>query len=133
MRLIDADALKQKLKMADDCPECSHYKRSQYRCSNELVTDDFCRAIDDAPTIETGWIPCKKELPKDNMDVLVTVGVNQSGEGMHQEVRVALWDNIGKRFHVYEDKGTIIGEVRSWAYLPNPYDVGVVWYTRGAI
>ena len=52
MRLIDADELRQGLGMADDCRACSHYKRSCHGCSNELVTDDFCYAIDHAPTIE---------------------------------------------------------------------------------
>lgn len=67
------------------------------------------------------WMPCDKELPKFTSDYLVTVGINHMGIGMHNEIRVALYHIINKRWYVYESEKKIIGEPIAWMPLPEPY------------
>ena len=72
------------------------------------------------------WIPCDKELPQFTSDYLVTVGINSIGMGMHNEIRVALYHTINKRWYVYESEKKIIGEPLAWSELPVPYKEGKV-------
>ena len=60
MRLIDADALIEKLGIAKECNDCKHNKEPYCGWKPDVV--DICEAINDAQTIEperkTGkWIP----------------------------------------------------------------------------
>lgn len=116
MRPIDADALRQGLGMADDCRECSHYKRSCHGCSNELVTDDFCYAIDHAPTIEPEprWIPCSERLPEPRTDVWTCSDIGQI-QGYYEE-NVGVWY---ASFGQGRDYLELI--VTAWMPLPAPY------------
>lgn len=51
MRLIDADALKEDYRMADDCKDCKTNVRD---CEYDRVYTkmDFCGWLDDAPTVD---------------------------------------------------------------------------------
>ena len=50
MRLIDGDALIEKLGIAKDCNDCKHNEEPYCRWKPDVV--DICEAINDAPTIE---------------------------------------------------------------------------------
>lgn len=64
------------------------------------------------------WISVADDLPKFTGDVLVCVGINRYGEGMHNEVRVANYNTVFKRFTVYENQSTYIGAITHWMPLP---------------
>ena len=51
MRMIDADALKEDYRMADDCKDCKTNVRD---CEYDYVYRkmDFCEWLDDAPTVD---------------------------------------------------------------------------------
>ena len=51
MRLVDADALKEDCRMANDCKDCKTYVRD---CEYDRIYTkmDFCGWIDDAPTVD---------------------------------------------------------------------------------
>lgn len=60
MRIIDVDALIEKLGIAKECNDCEHDEEPYCRWKPDVV--DICEAINDTPTIEperkTGkWIP----------------------------------------------------------------------------
>ena len=96
MRLIDADALLERLKTSRDCDTCEW--ECGGRCANPHIIVDVCEAIDEAPTVggdegekwcplginkeddkeilpsaqpEQRWIPCGERLPEPNLSVLV--------------------------------------------------------------
>ena len=50
MRLIDADALIEKLGIAKECNDCKHNEEPYCRWKPDVV--DICEAINDAPTID---------------------------------------------------------------------------------
>lgn len=58
MRLIDADAMKERLGMAHECDDCDDPRACRY--DSIYTKRDFCLCIDDEPTVEerkTGrWI-----------------------------------------------------------------------------
>ena len=64
------------------------------------------------------WISVADDLPKFTGDVLVGVGINRYGEGMHNEVRVANYNTVSKRFTVYENQSAYIGAITHW--MPQP-------------
>ena len=51
MRLVDADALKEDCRMANDCKDCKTYVRD---CEYDRIYTkmDFCGWLDDAPTVD---------------------------------------------------------------------------------
>ena len=56
MRAIDADNLKQQYGMKDDCSDCEKETKGKVKSceyDREYTLMDFCRWIDDMPTIET--------------------------------------------------------------------------------
>lgn len=67
MRLIDADALMEKLGMARECKNCPSSKDAIY-CKQSSQMVDVCEAIDEMPTIDpvkhgewvskNGWVSC---------------------------------------------------------------------------
>ena len=66
MRLVDADALKEDCRMANDCKDCKTYVRD---CEYDRIYTkmDFCGWIDDAPTVDAvPVVRCKdcKHNPK---------------------------------------------------------------------
>ena len=50
MKLIDADALIEKLSIAKDCNDCEHDEAPYCRWKPDVI--DICEAINDAPTID---------------------------------------------------------------------------------
>ena len=67
MRLIDADALKKRCRMSNDCDNCERNPRA---CTYEPVyVMDVCDAIDEEPTVEPfgKWISVKERLPEDGL------------------------------------------------------------------
>ena len=71
MRLIDADAFKEYI--------CNAYEQVKHMYPDggewaRQITEDFCKDIDDQPTVETEsqWIPCSKRLPCDGIPVNIT-------------------------------------------------------------
>lgn len=65
MRLVDADALKEDCRMANDCKDCKTYVRDcQY---DRIYTKmDFCGWIDDAPTVDAVPVVHGRWIIKDN-------------------------------------------------------------------
>ena len=62
-RLIDADAFKEYI--------CNAYEQVKHMYPDggewaRQITEDFCKDIDEQPTVETEteWIPCDERLPK---------------------------------------------------------------------
>lgn len=79
MRLIDADALKKRCRMSNDCDNCERNPRA---CTYEPVyVMDVCDAIDDAPTIG-GWISVKDRLPDDQNTVLAVKQLKGGGRSI---------------------------------------------------
>ena len=65
MRLIDADAFKEYI--------CNAYEQVKHMYPDggewaRQITEDFCKDIDDQPTVETEsqWIPCSERLPEEH-------------------------------------------------------------------
>lgn len=63
MRLVDADALKEDCRMANDCKDCKTNVRA---CNYDYVytKKDFCGWLDDAPTVDAVPIAWVEELIK---------------------------------------------------------------------
>ena len=70
MRLIDADAFKEYI--------CNAYEQVKHMYPDggewaRQITEDFCKDIDDQPTIEPQkWIPVSERLPEEGTEVLGT-------------------------------------------------------------
>jgi hypothetical protein len=135
MRLIDADALTQKLGITDmDCCKCEWYSKAYRRCNRGCDFEDVCTAIDDAPTIEpdSKWIPCSERMPEEHE----WLGTKKFGTTISDDVYVTFESQKGERFckHItfqngelsrydkafmeawYEDSKPI-----AWMPLPEPY------------
>ncbi len=69
------------------------------------------------------WISVDDTLPKHTGDVLVFVGINKLGEGMHNETRVANYNTVFQKFTVHESYNTLIGDVTHWMPLPEQPEV----------
>lgn len=53
MRLIDADALVERLGINEECKDCQYYHQFQSRCIRyDTSFTDVCEAIYDAPTVQ---------------------------------------------------------------------------------
>lgn len=115
MKLIDGDHLKRWIlaRWEAMAPQSSYPLRA-YDIIEQIDREDYYE-------VESGWKKCSEELPTMTTDVLVTVGVNYYGEGMHNEVRTATWHTVNKKFYVHETKDAIIGEVIAWKDAPLPY------------
>ena len=139
MRAIDADALKEDLRMGKECDiDCpTDWKACHY--DRVYAKQDFCEWIDDAPTIEPEphWIPFKTrplteeekeehpewdcildcKLPDDGQAILVSINLRG-----HEYVRC---DEFYSDDGSYLDSGYEIGtEAVAWMPLPEPYREG---------
>lgn len=121
MRLIDADALKEDLRMGKECDiDCpTDWKACHY--DRIYAKQDFCEWIDDAPTIEPEphWIPCSERYPDMDERVLVYTVAHD----------YHVWDCMSNRADNYfwEDEEGLYHnkyEVGLWMPLPEPYREG---------
>ena len=105
MRLIDVDALKKELRMADRCEDCERNARDcQYVYGHTRM--DICEMLDDAPTVG-GWISTKDRLPEREGLYLCWSAIN----GGYACYQIHLWK--GGRWYWVHD-------VRYWMTLPEP-------------
>ena len=107
MRLIDADALTEKLGISEKC-DCCQYN-SMDNCEKELYFAEACCEIYNAPTVVTHpkWIPCSVRLPDKKQYVFVTINY------FELDVVMDIWD--GDMFMYYGEN------VVAWMPLPEPY------------
>lgn len=69
MRLIDADAMKERLGMAHECDDCDDPRACRY--DSIYTKRDFCLWIDDEPTVEerkTGKWVLDEERSKEHVE-----------------------------------------------------------------
>ena len=102
MRLIDADAYKERNAEIIDC-EIDHHK----------YQDTLRELIDDSPTVDAApkWIPCEERLPKEKEVVLIT---NSKGN-----VRCGQFRGTHGKYWFW--KGNTLEMVEAWMPLPEPY------------
>lgn len=71
---------------------------------------------------QPGWIPCTPEtMPEKTDTYLVQVGINKNGEGMHTEVRTAVWNVIWQKWYVHTTH-CFVGDIIKW--MPIPWEGG---------
>jgi len=74
------------------------------------------------PSAQPGWIPCTPEtMPEKTDTYLVQVGINKNGEGMHTEVRTAVWNVIWQKWYVHTTH-CFVGDIIKW--MPIPWEGG---------
>ena len=109
MRMIDADAFKEYI--------CNAYEQVKHMYPDggewaRQITEDFCKDIDDQPTIEPQkWVSCSERLPEENDEVLVTGKVDNA-----LYVDIDEWTGSGFWINAF---GVI-----AWMPLPEPYKGG---------
>lgn len=118
MRLIDADALSEKL------------------CKTTIFVKDgevFQRMINDAPTVSAEavqrWIPVSEMLPERGKDVLVTRKYYGKDDGNKDDIYVEISACYadGEEWHGYSDEYKMNPrnhKVVAWMPLPEPYEGG---------
>lgn len=108
MRLIDADAFKEYLKNAFE--EVKHMYPDGGGFARQ-ITEDFCRDIDEQPTINVKprWIPCSERLPEPRTDVWCNSDMGQM-VGYYEE-NVETW--YGRDY--------LELMVTAWMPLPEPF------------
>ena len=114
MRAIDADALKEYITEA--CEDLAPLFNDNGKVAR-LVTENFCKDIDEQPTIqpEPHWIPVTERLPETSGEYLVTVKW-VTGES---DIDVYEYDARHKTWNDGESAG---GErAVAWCNLPEPY------------
>lgn len=95
--------------------------------TNQCGKADYSKTVEDAcaELSKHRWIPVSEHLPEYTGTVLVWVGINQCGEGMHMECRTAMFYYPMKRFYVHrEAEGELIGSVAKWMPQPEPPQEG---------
>lgn len=119
MRLIDANALKEAIEK-NGCRH-SHYF-------------DVFDVIDDAPTIESKWIPVTERLPEEEGDYLLWGKIDENEEDEYSFIgsydegfeQFGIWHeqfdsrtlgSLGSEFYAYS-------KVVAWQPLPKPYKEG---------
>lgn len=107
MKLIDADALKERLK--EYCIDGDEQAMLWY----DLMGID--ETIDDAPTIDAvpQWIPCKERLPELDEICLVT---EKDGS-----IRHCYFDSVDPVLFATFEEGMYVRNVIAWMPLPEPY------------
>ena len=131
MRAIDADAFKEYIRGA--CEDMKHLFKDNADFA-KLITESFCKDIDEQPTIqpEPHWIPVEQELPEEETDVLVTVHflglkrTHRNGWNEHIKetfyVEVAShingeWGSASDEYKIAKDRHKVV----AWMPLLEPY------------
>ena len=110
MRLIDADAFKDYIREA--CEDLAPLFNDNGKVAR-LVTESFCKDIDEQPTIqpEPHWIPVTERLPKTGESVMIC--------DAYGDICIGHRTMGGYYFPDFcDDK---IKDVRAWCELPEPY------------
>lgn len=89
--------------------------KTPFDCMHKLVNE---YTINNTSLGGSCWISVDHTLPTFTGDVLVFCGINVHGEGMHNEVRVANYNTVSKRFTVHEYQSAYIGDITHWMPLP---------------
>lgn len=114
MRLIDVDALKKELRMADRCEDCERNARD-CRYVYGFTRMDICSMLDDAPTVG-GWISVQDRLPMLIESVLFT------GKNAHGGSFLTQRGYFDGTFWHSDSNGTVYANtpVTHWMPLPEP-------------
>ena len=117
MRLIDADALKEKA--------YSVTVKNEWHMHTSIDVVDT-EDIDTAPTIDAvpRWIPCEERLPNDDEDVLISY-CHKEGEGNTSHVYIDI-TSYGQMYF----GGNRVGDYKHWRapfeYFESNYEV-IAW------
>lgn len=115
-RAAALDALPKKQKGIGGESWMKTYRRSGY---NDCV-EDCMKALQALPSVQPGWIPCDRELPKPN---------EEDGNGFYKAylvqdgrwMDVARWDG---KYWIAWGYSTVLLNVVAWMPLPTPYREG---------
>ena len=107
MRLIDADAFKNYIRSGYE--EMKHLFNENLKVAT-LVTESFCKDIDEQPTIqpEPHWIPCSERLPEVGREILFC---DDFGDIFVGHRAIEHWWSV-------DDK---VKNVTAWMPLPEPF------------
>ena len=114
MRAIDADAFKDYIRGA--CEDMKHLFKDNADFA-KLITESFCKDIDEQPTIqpEPHWIPVEQALPEDDTVVLVCGKSGGIYTAIHNNSKTWIrgwWKMNSKNHHC---------NPTAWCNLPEPY------------
>ena len=112
MRLIDADAFKEYITEA--CEDLAPLFNDNGKVAR-LVTENFCKDIDEQPTIhlEPHWIPCSGGLPKEEGFYLVTL---EDKCGAETTIRFFRIENGERHWSLWGNEN-----ITAWMPKPEPY------------
>lgn len=121
VRLIDADAFKEYI--------CNAYEQVKHMYPDggkwaRQITEDFCKDIDEQPTINPQkWIPCSERLPEDEYVLISKKPTKISGSKWNVAIAIRTADPRSGKIQ-WRDSGFGIiqdDEVLAWQSLPKPY------------
>lgn len=100
------------------CDQCGINKDSHYteNLADYLIANGVTL---DAPDNTVGWISVE-EPPKHTDHYLVAVSVVYSDIGRLDEVRIAHYNTVAKKWLINEDLNEIVGFPTHWMPLPKP-------------
>lgn len=111
-RLIDADAFKEYMRKSLEETRGCYPDKGEWA---EAVTEQFCKDIDDQPTIEPQrWIQCSERLPEHSERYLVTAfdGTDRRTTVVPYQPRNGTWALTGRMAY---------WKVLAWMPLQEPY------------
>ena len=120
MRLIDADAFKEYITEA--CEDLAPLFNDNGKVAR-LITENFCKDIDEQPTIqsEPHWIPVTENCDCDLMDNEEVLVFQKDGTINGQIRHAMFYDFNGKKKFVTWEEGITIYDVVAYMPLPEPY------------